>query len=210
MIKSLLLTEYALDRQPYNSSESDVTWATSSLRKWLNDSFLKTAFTAEEQGIIQSTTISTEDSYGTGSRWRADGGKDTTDKVFILSVDEIEGLRYDFSYLGFLNTTPTRYASAQGAYTNGSGYCWWWLRTPGASQSMAAISKDVQYQSVEIDDTGVVVDSPGTSVRPAIWVDTAALNAYLRSDRASDNSEGSEPTHTTLKRGNKGNEVKTL
>lgn len=208
--KSLLLSEYSLDRQPYNTSRTDVTWATSSLRKWLNGPFLTAAFSTDEQKIIQSTTITTEDSYGTGSRWRADGGKDTNDKVFVLSVEEVESLRYDFSYLGFLNTIPTRYASSQGAYTDGSGSCWWWLRTPGASQSMAAISKDVQYQSIEIDDNGVVVDSPGTSVRPAIWVDTAALNAYLRSDRAAGNSEDSEPTHTTLKRGSKGNEVKTL
>lgn len=208
--KSLLLSEYALDRQPYNTSRTDVTWATSSLRKWLNSTFLKAAFSAAEQEIIQSSTIKTEDSYGTGSRWRADGGKDTNDKVFVLSVDEVESLRYDFSYLGFLNTTPTRYASAQGAYTDGSGYCWWWLRTPGATQTTAAISKDVQYQSVEIDDTGVVVDSPGTSVRPAIWVDTAALNAYLRSDRTDNVSDTGIPTHTVLKRGSKGSEVKTL
>ena len=205
--KSLLLSECALDRQPYNTSRTDVTWATSSLRAWLNSTFINAAFTADEQAIIQSSTISTVDSYGLGSRLMADGGENTTDKVFILSVDEVDALRYDFSSLGFLNTEPTSYARSRGAYTDESGYCWWWLRTPGANQSSAAISKDVQYQSVEIDTTGVVVDSLGTCVRPAIWVDTAALNAYLSNDQT---VEGETHEHIVLKRGSKGTDVKAL
>lgn len=178
--KSLLLSKYSLENRPYHSSRSSVTWEKSSLRKWLNNTFIKSAFTSKEQKIIQSTKLSTENSYGTGSTFLADGGRDTTDKVFVLSVEEVRSLRYDFSNLGFLNTKPTKHARDQGAYIDDTGYCWWWLRTPGASQSMAAISQDNKYGSLEVEETGVVVDSPGTSVRPSIWVDTALLNEYLQ------------------------------
>ena len=56
------------------------------MRKWLNDEFFETAFSAEEQGRIPTTLVTAEDNaeYGT------EAGNDTTDKVFLLSVSEVE------------------------------------------------------------------------------------------------------------------------
>lgn len=48
---TLLVSRYILDCQPYNTEYVDVTWETCSLRAWLNDDFLNTAFTPFEQSF---------------------------------------------------------------------------------------------------------------------------------------------------------------
>ena len=48
----LLISKYVLDCKPYNTTQTDVTWETCSLRKWLNHEFLYAAFTAEERKRI--------------------------------------------------------------------------------------------------------------------------------------------------------------
>lgn len=53
----LVISKYALDCKPYNTSDVDVTWETCSLRQWLNSSFINNAFTVEEKAMIPSETI---------------------------------------------------------------------------------------------------------------------------------------------------------
>ncbi len=55
--KALLLSKYGLDAKPYNATYADVTWETCTLRAWLNDDFLKTAFTEDEQKAIFTTDV---------------------------------------------------------------------------------------------------------------------------------------------------------
>ena len=55
--KALLLSKYGLDAKPYNTTYADVTWETCTLRKWLNDDFLKTAFSEDEQKAILTTEV---------------------------------------------------------------------------------------------------------------------------------------------------------
>lgn len=168
--KSLLLSKYTLDNHPYNDERAEVTWETCSLRKWLNDEFLNTAFDGDERAFIQNVTNTTENSFGTGHMLRGIGGNDTDDKVFVLSVEEVYSLRYDFTDLSFVSAMPTKYAVSQGAYTDFHGYGWWWLRTPGATQQCTAIVKYDDYGKIKIDNTGVRADALGTSVRPAVWI----------------------------------------
>lgn len=168
--KSLLLSKYTLDNHPYNDERAEVTWEICSLRKWLNDEFLNTAFDGDERAFIQNVTNTTENSFGTGHMLRGIGGNDTNDKVFVLSAEEVYSLRYDFTDLSFVSAMPTKYAVSQGAYTDFHGYGWWWLRTPGATQQCAAIVKYDDYGKIKIDDTGVRADALGTSVRPAVWI----------------------------------------
>ena len=44
-----LLSKYALDAKPYNTSYTHVTWERCTLRKWLNEDFYNAAFSAEEK-----------------------------------------------------------------------------------------------------------------------------------------------------------------
>lgn len=82
--KKLLISKYGLDCVMYNDEWTEVTWATSSVRTWLNSTFLNTAFSDDEQKLIVTTHLTTSDN----TKARTKGGADTEDKVFFLSVDE--------------------------------------------------------------------------------------------------------------------------
>ena len=63
--KSLLLSKYALDCQPYNTNKQNVTWSTCSLRTWLNGGawgygFISVAFSSEEQARIPIVIVAAD------------------------------------------------------------------------------------------------------------------------------------------------------
>ena len=45
----LIISEKVLDNKPYNAESTDITWEESTLRSWLNGSFIDTAFSEEEK-----------------------------------------------------------------------------------------------------------------------------------------------------------------
>ncbi len=63
----LVISRYALDCRPYNAKEQEVTWETCFLHGWLNDTFLNNAFSADEQAMIRTETVTADrnPSYGT-------------------------------------------------------------------------------------------------------------------------------------------------
>ena len=129
---ALVVSEYALDVKVYNEAYESVTWETCKLRAWLNEEFYDTAFGMEEKALIAMTKVGNEDHpmYGTN------GGKDTEDWVFLLSIGEAE--RY-FEDDEDRRTFPTEYAIARDAYVYSDlGTVWWWLRSPGYHGRSAA------------------------------------------------------------------------
>ena len=154
-----LISTQALDCQPYNTSYTDVTWESCTLRKWLNESFLNAAFSAEEQAIIQSTNVSPDKN----PKYDTDPDSATTDKVFLLSIDEAE--KY-FASDDARQCQPTAYAVENGAYENGSGNCWWWLRSPGDYQGSTAYV----HSDGSVGCYGGYVNYDIGCVRPALWV----------------------------------------
>ena len=162
--KALIISKYALDCKQYDMSMSDTTWETCSLRKWLNGPFLNT-FSVEERNSIIDTTVTADKnpSYNTSP------GNDTTDKVFLLSITEVN--KY-FSSDEARKCAPTDYAKAQGVWTNsiystGDRAACWWLRSPGMLSDHAALV--LGAGSVHIDGRGVF-NIPG-GIRPALWID---------------------------------------
>lgn len=138
--KALLITKYGIDCKKYNETYTDVTWETCSLRYWLNNTFLNNAFSNEERNKIQNTS----------------------DKVFLLSIEEAK--KY-FSSSDSRKCQPTPYAIQNGVYTvDGDG--WWWLRSPGNSQSSAAY---VDYGGL-VYSNGYRVSRGNDCVRPALWI----------------------------------------
>ncbi len=162
----LLISRYTLDCKQYNGKSTNVTWETCSLRKWLNGEFLNTAFTAEEQAMIPTVTVSADRNP---KYKKTSPGNSTQDKVFLLSIDEAN--QY-FSGDEARKCVPTAYAIAQGAYTDsdytldGKPTCWWWLRSPGRSSDLAAY---VDYDG-SVDAYGYYVDYVYAAVRPALWI----------------------------------------
>ena len=184
----LLVSKYVLDVQPYNVEQTGVTWETCTLRSWLNSDFLNAAFDSNEQSRINTTYVVNADNsyYGT------EGGNDTYDKIFCLSVDEI--LRYyrfnkyydeyQYGYCQRLMTEPTQYAINRGVYTRtmsqedcaSHGYstdavgkvgAWWWLRSPGGFRSYACYVYSLGNAGAH---DYCNVDSDKYGVRPVLYV----------------------------------------
>lgn len=159
--KTLLISKYGLDCKPYNVKYEGVTWETSSIRRWLNEEFIQTAFTADEQKWIAEITVENPDN----SKYGTKGGRNTQDKIFLFSIGEAEVY---FASDEARACTPTAYAVANGAYQNEeNGNCWWWLRSPGRYQYNAAFVNLVGGVYAFGND----VDHDNNAVRPALWVD---------------------------------------
>ena len=159
--KALVISKYALDCQPYNTSHTDVTWETCTLRKWLNNDFINAAFSADEKAMIPAVTVSADKNpdYSTNP------GNATHDQVFLLSIPEAN--KY-FSSDSARQCEPTDYAVSGGAYVNSSnGNCWWWLRSPGCSQTYAARV----YMVGGVGEDGEGVGYGSAAVRPALWIE---------------------------------------
>ena len=177
---AFLLADRNLDAGSYNEKFTDVTWATCTLRTWLNDTFLNTAFTPAEQTAIKNTTVVNKDNpyYGT------EGGENTIDKVYLLSIAEVCNTAYGFN--GEFDTNSetreaknTAYAKECGAWTSTSteyeGNGWWWLRSPGTDRSINASYVD---DSGYGDYDGYSVDTVIDAVRPALHLNLSSSNLW--------------------------------
>jgi predicted nucleic acid-binding Zn-ribbon protein len=158
--KALLISKYALDCQRYNTSGRDVTWETCTLRRWLNGSFINSAFSAEEQKQILHTTVTADRNPSSNT----DPGNNTTDKVFLLSRAECS------QYLVLCDARScegTAYCFAQGAAQQDVyGGCRWWLRSPADySGCVICVNDNGTYASA-----GCSTFSDGITVRPALWI----------------------------------------
>ncbi|MBR5961393.1 MAG: hypothetical protein IKZ98_10430 [Clostridia bacterium] len=181
--RALLLSKYGLDAKQYNTKYTKVTWETCSLRKWLNSTFLTTAFTEEERELILETEVDNSPEQGYPV-WRdTNSGNNTIDRMFLLSYAEANkylGVTYEDGENVKARVAPTRYARSRRAWSKRAlltedGDCAgrWWLRSPGRHPNRAC----------HVHSTGAVRDSHVTSynylfgvmtVRPAMWIRVAA------------------------------------
>lgn len=185
---ALLLSRYCLDALPYNEDGGDVTWEDSSIRAWLNGEFLESAFGGDPNGFICTAECKTKD-----GRSGTDGGENTTDRIFLLAVYEVT--QY-FPKESSRRAPVTEYAKEQGAEYDKNGNGWWWLRTPGKTQDMAAgvhTAGGVNYDGRDVDRTDLCI-------RPALWLDLDVVTAYLSDstqdgeNAAADGETGAEKT----------------
>lgn len=158
----LVISRYALDVKPYNEMDTNVTWETCTLRKWLNNDFMNAAFSSAEKALIPTVIVSADKNPDYSTK----PGNATQDKVFLLSIPEAN--KYFKS--GFTRRCKTTaYANKQGPYTDSSGFCWWWLRSPGIYQDFAAtVLTDGDFLEM---GRGVNTHGYGSgAVRPALWI----------------------------------------
>ncbi len=88
---ALLLCEYNIDALPFSDPEK-ATWQNSSLRTWLNGTFMKTAFNDNEKKAIQTSTVVTEGDVIIGT-----SDVTTTDKIYIPAIEDVTYSLYGFS-----------------------------------------------------------------------------------------------------------------
>ena len=55
--RAMLITRYLIDARAYHKAFVEMTWSECTLRQWLNDTFLKEAFSQEEQARIQEVLV---------------------------------------------------------------------------------------------------------------------------------------------------------
>ncbi|MBR5338343.1 MAG: Ig domain-containing protein [Lachnospiraceae bacterium] len=168
--KLFLLSDTNLDVVKYNENQADITWATCTIRDWLNNlennpykvqgfSFINDAFINQEQAAIAETDVKT------------DRSKDTSDRVFLLSVAEALDSGYGFDNYGAVNTAYVH----SGGKTGSDGMSpqgetnEFWLRSPG----------DNSYKTAKVLSPficgDVNVSYPGVAVCPALNIDLKSL-----------------------------------
>lgn len=163
----LVISKYGLSSQAYNTTNISITWGHCTLRDFLNRRFLQDAFSEEEQARIPTLTVRAEQN----PFFDTDSGKDTQDKVFLLSIEEAD--RY-FSSDEARRCIPTPLTEAQGACvsityeSDGRATCWWWLRQPGRRNNLAACIDD----DGSIHPSGYDNNLDDVAVRPAMWIET--------------------------------------
>ena len=214
--KTLLISKYVLDAVAFDDVDegvtwggtsprptTDVQWADSSLRAWLNGEFLAAAFSADEQAAI--ATVSNADTKNNATHVAANAADSSVhvatqseDAVFLLSAAEAKSY---FDNNAARITYPSAYALDRGVYVGVttdesgqvdeavSGSAVWWLRTAGYYGGYTSVVTDDGYVhgagyriNGELHDGyanhGVMASELGGNmgVRPCIWVDTASLS----------------------------------
>lgn len=160
--KKLLLSKKGIDVIKYSEKSKETTWEKSTLRNWLNNAFLNEAFTKTEQDKIETVTVTADKN----PEYNTNPGNDTRDKIFLLSIVEID--KY-FDEDADRVVEATEYALSKEPYKDDySNFVWWCLRTPGDSSSRVA----VLHHSGFVYEEGINVRDDGTCIRPALWLNT--------------------------------------
>ncbi|MED9782204.1 MAG: S-layer homology domain-containing protein [Peptococcaceae bacterium] len=192
-----LLSDQNLDVFQYHTDDESVTWEKSTMRFWLNgygasentggdsgtdytnDNFINTAFSSGEQGAIAQTYVynatQSDGSSNPNPSYGTSGGENTTDKIFLLSIEEANNSSY------FPNGNDSR-ISTNTAYVAGGGKIggnvygvgeddYWWLRSPGTSDNFAA---SVPNRG-SVSSYGAYVDDARHAVRPAFHLDLKSV-----------------------------------
>ena len=168
---ALVISKYALDNVKYNETYTNVTWETSSIRKWLNNDFYNKAFRNADKSLIKESYVVNKDN----AEYNTKGGNYTYDKMFLLSIEEAE--KY-FSRDKKRKLWPTPYARSRNSKEGNlyisisyGGSCWWWLRSPGYNQNYAA---SVTYDG-DVYSYGTNVNYDGYAVRVAFKINLKNL-----------------------------------
>ncbi len=171
--KVLVISDQILFSEKYNKSEKEILWADSSIRRYLNNDFLKDCFSAYEQKAIVSTIIENGDAQLDFSEPEADTQVDSDvivlstngesvssqknidgqieDKVFLLSYAELNNYFHSDEERKAFNTKGNKKG--------------WWIRSP-ESESLNKL-----YVSFDgsIDMWGDTVDNKN-GIRPSMWI----------------------------------------
>ncbi len=204
-----LVADKNLDVQRYNDTYTSVTWETCTMRSWLNgygagankegkdyssNNFLINAFSAGERLAIRTTNVVNNDNFEYGT----EGGNDTSDQVYLLSLDEVRNPGYGFT--SNTDSTQTRKAvntayvagggeiNSSGMHSAGSSDIWW-LRSPGDGSSDAA---HVGGSGFVYRSGYSVSNSRYVGVRPALHLNLSSTSSWSYAGTVTSNGGVSE------------------
>lgn len=175
--EAFLLADAILDSQPYHSENEEIDWEKSSIRAWLNNEFINKAFSNEENKAINTVELINKDN----SKYGTQGGKNTSDKLFLLSLSEVDETEESKEY-GFWDK-KTRKCKNDNFFEE---TYFWWLRSPGNSSHDAA---GVYYYGW-VFGYGYDVQEPAGGIRPALYLNLSSSDFFSYAGTIS--SEGTE------------------
>jgi len=155
--KAFLLSEEILEVRKFDKWsfwKNETSWETCQLRQYLNEDFYQ-RFSKADRSRIQETKVVNSDNRKREFFDDGVGYKDTLDKIFLLSVDEV------MEYL----EASKRSQGGQGS--NKRKKRDWWLRTQGEDERMTAY---VHANDESINLEGAFVADRESGVRPALWL----------------------------------------
>ena len=145
--KALLVSRYALDTMEFGTGKNGAKWSNSSVSKWLNEDFLRAAFSESEQNaIVRTQTTDTTD-----------------DMVFLLSDSEV---RTYFADDAARRAEPSA-AVGKKADTK-DGCCSWWLRSTSTENANRVMIVD---SAGKLQQNGLKAQGNSAGIRPAMWID---------------------------------------
>ena len=176
--KVLIISKESACNSKFNENDgffSAVMWDNSDIRSYLNDNFLNT-ITNQNPDLVMETKIKNDK-----NRWYGTSGvKDTIDKIFLLSIEEVEkyfGNSDDYRKNRVKSDIDKKTGKEENRYISNDydssrkiekahfSYMGWWLRSPGESK----------YKSAYVNEHGVIVVSGDyisdhKNIRPAMWI----------------------------------------
>ncbi|AOT71863.1 DUF6273 domain-containing protein [Geosporobacter ferrireducens] len=176
---ALIITECIIEQRAYHDAYKDITWADSSLRKYLNGEFYN-KFNATDKSRIIPVINKNPDNQWYGSK----GGADTQDSIFILSIEEVvcqyfgdsssklqnRGKNQKYWFERKDENNSKRIARLE---ANKGGIWWWWLRSPGRVNVKAVYIHGDGNIGIQGNNIlkGNISDGKCTGgVRPALWL----------------------------------------
>ena len=172
-----LLADQNLDVQPNHTEHADVTWENSYLRAWLNSTFMNAAFSNGEQQAIKTTYIynktQSDGVTNPNPEYSTAGGNNTTDRIFLPSIEEMNNSSYFPAGNDSRISTNTAYvANKEGMHGKVGKADYWWLRSPGWKVKTAAYIQMIGAVWTKGGD----INASHFAIRPAFNID---LNTVL-------------------------------
>ena len=190
--KALLISEKILEKRPYNFAYKEITWDNCTLRNYLNGEFYN------KLGAAKSAIADTQNNNPNNPWYGIRGGNATSDKIFLLNLDEVvkyfgdsgalaqkKGKEIGYFYretfmwnkIDIPDTSKMccfsdQYNNARIANYGSEGASWWWLRSSGSRSRTAACvyhAARVHHGSL-VNVSGCYVDDDSGGVRPALWL----------------------------------------
>lgn len=157
----LVISKFVVDCLPYDGYYKFITWATSSIRKKLNNEYMPNVLTEQEIAKIVPVYINCDDD----SLSFEQAGEITADKFFLLSVKEAR--RY-FRNDRERQAPVVKYATRSMLWTVFDKWAHWWLRTQGDIIDDKYYVRDGFIMSMNSTVQGSYFEHFG--VRPAMYI----------------------------------------
>lgn len=175
---ALIITDEIIEQRAYHDAYKEITWADCALRKYLNGTFYETFDEVDQSKIVMVTNKNFDNQW-----YGSEGGADTLDQIFILSLEEVckyfgdsssllhnRGINQRYWFQRKDENNNKRLAKLQGS----EGCWWWWLRSPGRVNLKAAYifgtDGNIGIQGNNVLKGNISDGKCTGGVRPALWL----------------------------------------